>query len=87
MDGSTFMADATIAMDLGRRLDPWAGVITSPGGPRLVVQSRAAVFDRQQGPTGLHADADRDGAVGVRVRAGGHVRGQALALIPAEGRD
>lgn len=38
MDGSTFMADATIAMDLGRRLDQWAGVITSPGRPRLVVR-------------------------------------------------
>ncbi len=38
MDGSVFVADATMAMDLGRRLDQWAGLITSPGRPRLVVR-------------------------------------------------
>ena len=38
LDGSTFMADALMAGDVGRRLDQWAGLITSPGRPRLVVR-------------------------------------------------
>ncbi|HNJ96975.1 MAG TPA: DEAD/DEAH box helicase [Ilumatobacteraceae bacterium] len=38
MNGSEFTTDATMAMDLGRRLDQWAGLITNPGRPRLVVR-------------------------------------------------
>ena len=38
MDGSAFKADANMAMDLGRRLDQWAGQVTNPGRPRLVVR-------------------------------------------------
>lgn len=38
LGGTPFTADALMAGDLGRRLDQWAGLITSPGRPRLVVR-------------------------------------------------
>ena len=38
MGGSMFKADATMALDLGRRLDQWAGSITSSSRPRLMVR-------------------------------------------------
>jgi hypothetical protein len=38
LGGAPFTADALMAGDLGRRLDQWAGLITSPGRPRLVVR-------------------------------------------------